>query len=291
MKTVFTDIFYFFFYSALGWFIESCYCSVKPRKWVNRGFLTGPLCPIYGTGALTFLVLVSPVKNIPMSAEIFGRNVNLTPVVVFFVSLVLADVVEFTVSVIMEKLFHARWWDYSDRFLNIQGRICLRHSVYWGTAGVLFLYFVHPFIDRYIGRIPMNIIYVLLAVIFVIFLIDVANAVKNAMDVRALMDKISAFRDIISGSFGNTVEEIISKSSNEIYEITEKLIERKAELDKQWTETKEKFEKLSGDIRSAGKEGKNRMLNEFPMMKNFAKEQLDSIEKKIEIIKNKYNKR
>ena len=130
--TIVTYVLYFFFYSAVGWLGESIYCSVGARKWVNRGFLKGPMCPIYGTGALAMAITLTPVKNLDIRVPMFGHDVLITPLLVFIAGMVVCDIVEFITSVLMEKLFHARWWDYSNKKFNIQGRICLGHTFYWG---------------------------------------------------------------------------------------------------------------------------------------------------------------
>lgn len=132
--TIVTYVLYFFFYSAVGWLGESIYCSVGARKWVNRGFLKGPMCPIYGTGALAMAITLTPVKNLDIRVPMFGHNVLITPLLVFIAGMVVCDIVEFITSVLMEKLFHARWWDYSNKKFNIQGRICLGHTFYWGHS-------------------------------------------------------------------------------------------------------------------------------------------------------------
>ena len=130
----------FFLYSAVGWFFESCYCSVRPRKWVNRGFLYGPMCPIYGSGAVMLSLALGKFSKLP----IYRHGWYLTPVLTFLLGALLADVLEFLTSLVMEKLFHARWWDYSQKKFNIQGRICLTHTLYWGGATLIFLYFIDP---------------------------------------------------------------------------------------------------------------------------------------------------
>lgn len=278
---------YFFFYSALGWLIESSYCSVRPRKWVNRGFLTGPLCPIYGTGAIVFAVFVDPLRDIKMYARIGGYSVDFRPAAVFLAGLVLADIVEFTVSLMMEKLFHARWWDYSNRLLNIQGRICLLHSLYWGTASVGFLYIMHPFFEGMFDRIPIKYVYIILGVILAIFFIDVADAVRKAADVRKLMDKLKTFGSKVSTAIGGTVEDVISLSIEEINAISDKFGGYKDEAQKQFADIKEQFAKLTGDTKQSFKE-RNRMFREFPMFKKYASDQIENIEKKIEAFKNRF---
>ena len=290
-ETILRYALYFFFYSAVGWLVESCYCSVRPRKWVNRGFLTGPLCPIYGTGALVFLVLVLPIKEkISLPVTIAGRDLTLTPLVVFFAGLVFADIVEFTVSLLMEKMFHARWWDYSENFLNIQGRICFKHSIYWGLASIGFLYIIHPFVNRYFIKIPIDIVEIVLAVILIIFVVDVFDAVRKAMDVRALIDKIKKFRTDLSAQFGSTVEDILSMGEDEIKEFYAKAVGHKNDITDRMNEIKESFEILSKgyvskDYRQKGKY--NRMFIEFPMIKAAARAQLDNLEINIEKVRNK----
>ena len=290
-ETILRYALYFFFYSAVGWLVESCYCSVRPRKWVNRGFLTGPLCPIYGTGALVFLVLVLPIKEkISLPVTIAGRGLTLTPLVVFFAGLVFADIVEFTVSLLMEKMFHARWWDYSENFLNIQGRICFKHSIYWGLASIGFLYIIHPFVNRYFIKIPIDIVEIALAVILIIFVVDVFDAVRKAMDVRALIDKIKKFRTDLSAQFGSTVEDILSMGEDEIKEFYAKAVGHKNDITDRMNEIKESFEILSKgyvskDYRQKGKY--NRMFIEFPMIKAAARAQLDNLEINIEKVRNK----
>ncbi len=290
-ETVLRYALYFFFYSAVGWLVESCYCSVRPRKWVNRGFLTGPLCPIYGTGALVFLVFVLPIKeNILLPVTIAGRNLTLTPVVVFFAGLVFADIIEFTVSLLMEKMFHARWWDYSENFLNIQGRICFKHSIYWGLASIGFLYIIHPFVNRYFIKIPIDVVEVVLAVILIVFVVDVFDAVRKAMDVRALIDKIKKFRSDLAAQFGSTFDDILSMGEDEFREFTAKASKHKAEITDRISEIRESFEILSKGFVSKDYKQKgryNRMFIEFPMIKAAARAQLDNLEINIEKVKNK----
>ena len=117
MDNIVKYILLFFFYSAGGWLLESIYCSIGEKKIINRGFLTGPLCPIYGTAAIVMVVLIyNPFRD--------------NALVVFLLGIVLCYIVEYITSYIMEKLFAARWWDYTYELLNINGRICLKHSLY-----------------------------------------------------------------------------------------------------------------------------------------------------------------
>lgn len=187
MQTVFIYILYFFFYSAVGWLFESIYCSIGEKKLINRGFLTGPICPIYGKGALVMaLLLYNPFRDKPM--------------VVFFLGMVFCDMVEYASSFIMEKLFNARWWDYKDELLNIKGRICLKHTLYWGIAATFFVKTVHPIVVNMFEKIPTKYIVPVTSVILVIFTIDLAYAVVKAIGLIKLKNKLNELKELITSN-------------------------------------------------------------------------------------------
>ncbi len=121
--------FYFVFYSVLGWVYETVLCSLEEKKAVNRGFLCGPYCPIYGAGAVLFLLLL-------------GREQS--PILIFVLGAAVACALEYLTSFIMEKAYGQRWWDYSERFLNLNGRICLAGAIVFGLFAVLLIKFIHP---------------------------------------------------------------------------------------------------------------------------------------------------
>lgn len=202
--TVKLYIIYFFFYSVVGWMGESFYCSVPARKWINRGFLTGPLCPIYGTGTVLLAVCLGPLMRYPIYIPGIEKQISVTPVLVFLCGIVLCDVVEYITSVLLEKLFHARWWDYSEKKFNIKGRICLGHSFYWGAGSLLFLYGVHPIIEKLFDKIPRDNIHIILGALLGIFLVDLLNAVKNAANIKKVMDKMNFINEGLT-QFNNTV--------------------------------------------------------------------------------------
>ena len=150
MDNLIKYILLFFFYSAGGWLLESIYCSIGEKRIINRGFLTGPLCPIYGTAALVMTILIyNPFKD--------------RPLIIFLLGIVLCDIVEYLTSYIMEKLFSARWWDYTYEFLNIRGRICLKHTLYWGIISVAFVRVLHPAVENLYAKINGDyLIYILI---------------------------------------------------------------------------------------------------------------------------------
>ena len=120
----------FLIYSAVGWLCESVYCSVPAHKFINRGFLNGPLCPIYGVGALLADALLTPVAwSLPL---------------LFLGGAIVTSVLEYFTGWLLETLFHAKWWDYSNKKWNLHGRVCLRNSVLFGLMCVILLRVLHP---------------------------------------------------------------------------------------------------------------------------------------------------
>lgn len=186
MNTFCEYAFYFFLYSFFGWVAETIYCSIGEKQFVNRGFLTGPMCPIYGTGATVFNVFLMPFY------EKYGTSKWYIIILVILLGMVLADIVEFFTSLIMEKLFNARWWDYSNEKFNIQGRICLKHTCYWGIASGLYVYVVHANLKKWIDSLlTSEQITKIFIIIMIVFVIDLIFAFKAAFDVRKFMTTLN----------------------------------------------------------------------------------------------------
>ncbi|MDR1408962.1 MAG: putative ABC transporter permease [Oscillospiraceae bacterium] len=183
---------YFFFYSFLGWVLESIVCSIFAHKWINRGFLTGPLCPIYGGGVLVMLVCLSPIQNASLSVDWFSNPFSFAPLLVALGGMVACDALEFVTSLTMEKLFHARWWDYTNKPFNLQGRICLGHTMIWGVAALGVLYIFHPLSEKLFALVPANIQRIILMIVLVLFAIDWLRSFKSAANIRSMMDKINS---------------------------------------------------------------------------------------------------
>lgn len=122
----------FFLYSFIGWVCESIYCSVGNKKVINRGFLNGPICPIYGFGALLVIFLIEGVKDNILLLFLFG--------------MIITSILEYISGYLLETLFHTKWWDYSNRKFNIRGRVCLKNAIYFGMMGVVLMKVIHPFI-------------------------------------------------------------------------------------------------------------------------------------------------
>ena len=186
----------FYFYSIVGWVGESIYCSVLDRKITNRGFLLGPLCPIYGTGAVSMMFGLGWIR--PLFTKIipsfWGEIVSF--VLVALVGAVVCDIVEYITSFLMERLFHERWWDYSNRKFNLHGRICLHHSIFWAIGAVLFIYILDPFISKpLLHLIPDNLYVTIIAVVTSVLTIDLIHSIITAISIRNIMDKLKLFSE------------------------------------------------------------------------------------------------
>lgn len=135
---------HFVIFSCMGWIYETIFCTIKNKKWANRGFLYGPICPIYGAGAIGCEILVD-ICHKPEVAFAY------TWWQIFIVSFLGSIVLEYVTSWALEKLFHAYWWDYSDIPFNIKGRVCLPCSLGFGVAGIIVVYVILPFTDKLTG--------------------------------------------------------------------------------------------------------------------------------------------
>lgn len=143
---LFTIFWTFFIYSFLGWIYESTFVSIRKKTFVNRGFLNGPIIPIYGCGAMLVELGFFNSKMIPITET----ATLLHMIEVFIIGMILASILEYVTSYFMEKWFHAKWWDYSDYPLNIKGRISLRSSLFWGVLSVVGVYVMQPLVHRFI---------------------------------------------------------------------------------------------------------------------------------------------
>ena len=148
----------FIFYSICGWIIEVINVSIVEKKIVDRGFLIGPYCPIYGVGGLYIYIFLNKYYN--------------DPVALFSLTIVECAILEYLTSLIMEKIFKTRWWDYTDKKFNINGRICLETLVLFGLGGIISTYLVNPYLIKFINFINPSVLNVIAIVLAIIFLVD-----------------------------------------------------------------------------------------------------------------------
>ena len=172
MRNVFTYFMLFFIYAILGWIIETTLVSIEKRKFVNRGFLIGPYCPIYGFGGLAITILL--------------KNYTKDPIVLFLMAVIICGILEYFTSYIMEKIFKARWWDYSQRKFNINGRICLETLIPFGIAGTFILYIANPFIMKYINMIPELGLHIFTVVFLLIYVTDMIVSFKIILNLKEM---------------------------------------------------------------------------------------------------------
>ena len=171
MKTIETWFLWLMIYSIIGWVYESTICSIGHRKLINRGFLNGPYCPIYGTGAVMVLLVLGRIQN---------------PVLLFFAGAVVTCSLEYLTSWLMEKLFHARWWDYSKRKFNIGGRVCLIGAVVFGAFSVVLVLVLHPFVKSLTDRLTDAAFNWICAILFVGIVSDLVVTVKGLLGTHAV---------------------------------------------------------------------------------------------------------
>ena len=168
----------FFFYCFCGWVWESCYVSLCQRHWVNRGFLNGPLLPIYGSGAILILFVTLPVEDDLWLVYLLGTAA--------------ATVLEYVTGAVMERLFKVRYWDYSKHPCNLHGYICLSSSIAWGFFSILLVRFLHPPVGRLLSRVPDLLVDPLALVLTVVFTVDVVRSVQAALDLKEALTKLTA---------------------------------------------------------------------------------------------------
>lgn len=198
---------YFFIYAVLGWCCEVVYCSIPAKKFINRGFLNGPYCPIYGVGAVIIVGVLAPYINHPIS--------------VFCVGLVLTSFLEYVTSWGMEKLFHAKWWDYSSYPFNLNGRICLKNSVFFGILCLIVMYLIHPPIAHLLTRFSSLQIEIIASVLMVLMLVDL---VLSTLETINFKEKIARVSDLAADLTSELREKGISTKA----ELTERLANAKA---------------------------------------------------------------
>ena len=154
---------YFIIYSFLGWLMEIIYVSLLNGHYTNRGFLFGPICPIYGYGIVILILLVSKYKN----------NI----IKLFFSSFFILSILEYIVSFALETLFKEHWWQYESYLLDLNGRICLVHSVLWGILSIIFFKLIHPIVTKTINKLSNKIQYPIVTLLILVYIVDTSLSI------------------------------------------------------------------------------------------------------------------
>lgn len=171
---------YFVWYSMLGWIMETTYCSIKCRRFVDRGFLHGPVCPIYGVGALLMvLVLNRFTGNIP---------------IFFLMSTITMSAWEYFVGWLLETTTHIKYWDYSDQKFNLKGRVCLKNSLYWGIVSYIAIYWIHPCTVRLFDCLKEFPRWMLSGVLALAMLADTITTIRSLVLATAFLEKAEEAR-------------------------------------------------------------------------------------------------
>ncbi len=259
LDTVINYIFMFFLFSAIGWAIECTYRSLGEKKIINSGFLYGPMCPIYGTGCLVFNLILVPISQ-PIEKRLIP---------VLLLGMLLADIVEYSTSYIMEKLFNARWWDYSENFLNLHGRICFKHTCYWAIFAFVYTYLIAPVYDYVLSFIPQGVRTAAVIVILVILAIDLTLTVKAVADIHKLVKKLNALKASVTQK-----ADFIKENGYEVLMAgTDKLAEFKGELSRQYLDLLVKYKEI---------ESKNKAFNRILSIQSEIKKAAENTLKEIE---------
>jgi uncharacterized membrane protein len=255
---------FFFIYSFIGWCLEVCYHAIETGKWSNRGFLNGAICPIYGVGVVAILYLLEPISE-------FGP-------LLFLGGVVLCSAIELMTGYIMEKIFHQRWWDYSNEPFNLKGYICLKFSLYWGIGVVFIVKLVHPSIQSFVEWIPYNVGAVILIIASVILAVDAVDTFRTIIginkELEAIQEAAAVIRKVSDGISEKLFEGTI-KAVEEKEELGQKIQSNKeeaelqmalgrAELETKASELKERAEEMARKL----KRGQIRMLRAFPNMRS-----------------------
>lgn len=219
----------FIIYAFLGWCTEVSYAALDTGRFVNRGFLNGPYCPIYGCGIVIVVAILTPLKS--------------SLLILFLGSLILTTALEYLTGFLLEKVFHNKWWDYSDKPFNIKGYICLKFSVYWGLACTFVMDIVHPVIYRVITGIPHVFGVVLLSLLMCMFFVDCCITVSTILKFNRrlkLMESMAESIHRLSDEIGESIYENVTG----VLEKSEEFQETHAELLEKLSGTKESILEL-----------------------------------------------
>lgn len=242
----------FMIYSVMGWCMEVTLKLLESRKFVNRGFLIGPYCPIYGYGAILITFLLEKYIN--------------DVITLFIMAILVCGILEYTTSYLMEKIFKARWWDYSQNKFNINGRVCLETIIPFGLLGLLIMYVTNPFFLSKLELLPEIWLNILFWTLLVIFITD--NIVSTVV--------ISYIKKALK---------FIGKELDNTEEITKKIMEvlkQKSVLHRRLANAYPKLETVKIKIKEKTQEIKKQVENQSKEIKKQIKNQKDEIKEQIQ---------
>lgn len=255
---------YFFVYGFLGWCTEVAFAACKEHRFINRGFLNGPVCPIYGFGVSLVIVFLTPYRS------------NL--VFLYIASVVLVTVLEGVTGWAMDKIFHNKWWDYSDMPLNIGGYVCLVFSLVWGVACVAIMNLIHPLIHKGVALLPHTLGIVLIILLGSLLIADTCVTASSIFKFnRQLehMEKIAAELHELSEQLGENIysktvlamevaDDIQAKTQDVVEELYEHRQDTTENIHEHIAELKKRYSELNHSAERAGK----RLLRAFPSLES-----------------------
>ncbi len=259
---------FWFIYSFLGWVIETIYCSIRQGAFAERGFLNGPICPIYGVGATYVIFLVDPyVKTL-------GG--------LFLFSMITTSILEYITSYIMEKIFAMKWWDYSEKKFNIKGRVCLENSIYFGILSVILTKWIHPYIALFTYEIPDTHKNDISIFLFAIILGDIIHSSNAAIKLNSRFKEIYVLKEEIRDTIGRDnleekIEVFIAHGQRFMEEKHEDWMEFKESLNVNINEFKGRVDidlstlplyKKIKELQTRIKFSERRLLRAFPKLKS-----------------------
>lgn len=192
-------LFYCFIaYALLGWILEVTYHIFKLHKFVNRGFLYGPLCPIYGIGGVFAVIFLERFKD--------------NYIVLFAGGFILGSVVEFAAGYLLEVFFKTKWWDYTNEGPNILGYVCLKFSLIWGLLSVVFIQFINPPVSALIKMLPRDASQVLYQILLVVLVVDITATINNLIQFRKFFNELHEISQEIKANIDELKEKALSKA-------------------------------------------------------------------------------
>ena len=234
----------FYLYCVLGWCFESTVVSVEQRRWVNRGFLRGPMLPIYGFGAVILLHVSLPLQGHPVWS--------------YLACMTAATVFEYIVGVVMEKIFKVKYWDYSKQRFQFQGYICLRSSLCWGFLGLILTGVIHPPINALVVGLPFIGLIIIDVLFSAAFVSDVVVSVRSALDLAKVLVELDRLREQGAELRKQLSETALVELTNLSYkveeahgEFTERMDEAKAQLAERMDEAREKVDDAREQLAAA----------------------------------------
>ena len=270
--SIYYSILYFFVYGFLGWCTEVIFAAFKQHRFVNRGFLNGPICPIYGVGVTLVIACL----------EVFQSNLLL----LYISSVILVTVLEGVTGWAMDKLFHNKWWDYSKLPFNIGGYVCLLFSLIWGVACVFIVYFVHPLIHQVLSLIPHTAGIALIAILGIALLSDIIVTTSAIVKfnqylerLKHITDELHAISNQIGSELYQNVMHVLDMQESSRQKLDDVKLEVSEEIRMQIVELKTRAQNLGEKVPKPAR----RLLKAFPKLesRNY-KAQLELFRQKLE---------